>query len=92
MQVHRDLGLPGAVVIAQPVAEGDALDRQLMETGLAEGLELAKGRGIAGKAITPFLLDHLRLATGGRSLVANRSLIVANARLAGEVAASLAKL
>ena len=37
-------------------------------------------RGIAGKAITPFLLDHLRESTGGRSLKANRSLIVANAR------------
>ncbi len=88
---HRDLGLPGAVVIAQPVPEPDALDREIMEVGLAEGLELARARGIAGKAITPFLLDHLRKSTGGLSLRANRSLIVANARLAGEVAASLTR-
>jgi len=62
-----------------------------MEAALADALGLARARGIAGKAVTPFLLGHLRLATGGRSLRANRSLIVANAGLAGEVAAALAE-
>jgi pseudouridine-5'-phosphate glycosidase len=90
VQAHRKLGLPGAVVIAQPVPEPDALDREVMEAGLAEGIELARARGIAGKAITPFLLDHLRKSTGGLSLRANRSLIVANARLAGYLASALA--
>lgn len=90
VRAHRDLGLPGALVLAQPVPEPDALDREVMEAGLAEGLDLARARGIAGKAITPFLLDQLRKSTGGLSLRANRSLIVANARLAGELASSLA--
>ncbi len=92
IKAHRGLGLPGAVVIAQAVPEPDALDREVMEAGLAEGLELARARGVAGKAITPFLLDHLRKSTGGLSLKANRSLIVANARLAGELAAALVAL
>ena len=91
VRAHRDLGLPGAVVLAQPVAEVDSLDREVMEAALAEGLERARSRGVAGKAVTPFLLDHLRQATGGRSLLANRSLIVANARLAGEVAVATAR-
>jgi pseudouridine-5'-phosphate glycosidase len=91
VRAHRDLGLPGAVVIAQPVPGPDALDRDAMEAGLAEGLELARVRGVVGKAITPFLLDHLRHSTGGLSLKANRSLIVANAGLAGELAAALSK-
>jgi len=89
IRAHRALGLPGAVVLAQPVADDDALDRDVMEIALAEALELARARGIAGKAVTPFLLDHLRQATGGKSLRANRSLILANARLAGEVAVAL---
>jgi pseudouridine-5'-phosphate glycosidase len=87
---HRELGLPGAVVIARPVEESVALDRDLMEAALAEGLALAEAQGITGKGITPFLLGHLHQATGGKSLEANRSLIVENARLAGEVAAALA--
>ncbi len=89
---HRDLGLPGALVLAQAVAEGVALDRDAMEAALAEGLALAAARGVAGKAITPFLLGHLRDATGGRSLGANRDLIVANAGLAARVAVALADL
>ena len=35
------------------------------------------------------LTDAIREATGGRSLAANKALIVANARLAGQVAAAL---
>ena len=52
VRVHRDLGLPGAVVLARPVDDRDALDRDVMETALAEGLNLARTRGIAGKAVT----------------------------------------
>ena len=90
LRIHRGLKLPGAVVLAQPVNVDDALDRQVMETALAQGLELAQRRGIQGKAVTPFLLDHLRASTGGRSLQANKALIVANASLAGEIAVKLA--
>ncbi len=90
VRAHRDLGLPGAIVLAQAVAGEDALDRDVMEAALAEGLERARALGVAGKAVTPFLLDHLRAATGGLSLRANRALIVANAGLAGRVAVALA--
>lgn len=90
VRAHRALGLPGAIVLAQPVPAAVALDRDEMERALAIALDLARDAGISGKALTPYLLDHLRRATGGRSLVANRALIVANAGLAGEVASALA--
>ena len=89
VRAHRRLGLPGAILLAQPPPADLALSRDEMESALAGALRLADGRGIAGKAITPFLLDAIREATGGRSLAANKALIVANARLAGEVAAEL---
>ena len=79
-------------MIAQPVPDNDALDQTVMEAALVVALEQARARGVVGKAVTtPFLLDQLRQSTGGRSLVANRALIVANARLAGELASALAK-
>jgi pseudouridine-5'-phosphate glycosidase len=37
--------------------------------------------------VTPFVLDYLHRESGGRTLAANRDLIVGNARLAGEIAA-----
>ena len=89
-RAHRALGLPGAIVLAQPVPEAEALDPAAMEAALAEALGDARARGLAGKALTPFLLDRIRQQTGGRSLRANRALIVANAELAGAVATQLA--
>jgi pseudouridine-5'-phosphate glycosidase len=89
VRAHRALGLPGAVVLAQPVAEADALDHAIMERTLAAATALAEARGITGKAVTPFLLDHIQRATAGRSLHANLALVAANARLAARVAVAL---
>jgi len=36
--------------------------------------------------VTPFVLSYLHRESGGRTLSANRALIVGNARLAGEIA------
>lgn len=90
VRAHRDLGLPGAVVFAQAVAAGVAVPDDLMAAAIAEALAAAAEGGVAGKAATPFLLDRVRQATGGRSLAANKALIIANAALAGRVAAELA--
>lgn len=88
---HRSLKLPCALVLAQPVAADVAISADLLESALARALDQAQARGLNGKAITPFLLDFLQKATGGRSLEANRALIVANARLAAEVALAIAE-
>jgi len=45
---------------------------------------------VRGGAVTPFVLSFLHRESGGRTLRANRDLIVGNARLAGEVAAAAA--
>jgi pseudouridine-5'-phosphate glycosidase len=90
VRVHRGLGLPGAIVLVQPVPEADALNPVAFGNALDIALAEARGRGIAGKPLTPFLLGEIRRATGGCSLRANCALLVANARLAGEVAAELA--
>ncbi|HWE40409.1 MAG TPA: pseudouridine-5'-phosphate glycosidase [Isosphaeraceae bacterium] len=89
VRAHRSLGLPGAIVLAQPVDPALALDRAEHDLALAAALAEARARGVSGKPLTPFLLDRLRAATAGRSLAANRALIVANARLAAEVAVFL---
>jgi pseudouridine-5'-phosphate glycosidase len=87
---HRALGLPGAVVLAQPVPADSALDPAAFRQALAAALTEADAEGLRGKAVTPFLLDEIRRSTGGASLVANRALIIANAALAGAVAVELA--
>ena len=91
IQAHRALSLPGAVVLAQPVAAAVALDPGGMETALQQALQAADRAGIKGKAVTPFLLDQIRMATGGQSLIANQALIIANATLAGQIAVEVAR-
>ena len=87
---HRNLGLPGAIVFAQAVAAEVAVPIDLMDSAIDQALAAARAGGITGKAVTPFLLDQVSRATEGRSLIANRALIIANAALAGAIAARIA--
>lgn len=89
VRAHRAMGLPCAVLLAQPVDASHALDPSLFHPALSDALHQAQLQGITGKPLTPFLLDHIRQATSGQSLLANRSLIVSNARLAGRIAVDL---
>lgn len=91
VRAHRELGLPGGLVLANPVPAAEAISREEMEAALERALAESRRLGIAGKAITPFLLESIRRETGGASLRANRALLVANARLAGAIAVALAE-
>jgi pseudouridine-5'-phosphate glycosidase len=85
---HWSLGGAG-VLLAQAVLEKVALSVEEFDIALATAEQQAATAGIRGPAVTPFLLSRLADLTGGRSLQANRELIVANARLAAEVASEL---
>jgi pseudouridylate synthase len=82
---HWELGGGGLLLARPPV---DSLDdvEPLIERALAE----AARRGVSGQAVTPFVLERLHAESGGRTLKANRDLVVGNARIAGEVAAAAA--
>jgi pseudouridine-5'-phosphate glycosidase len=82
---------PGAVIIAQPVAEADQLDLELHDRVLAQGLAAATSAHIVGKDVTPFLLDWFHTQTDNQSLEVNVTLINANARLAAQIAAAATK-
>ncbi len=76
------------MILARPPNE--SLDDA--EPLIEEALALAEAQGVRGQGVTPFVLDHLHRASGGRTLHANRELIAGNAALAGEVAVALAAL
>jgi pseudouridine-5'-phosphate glycosidase len=79
---HWEL-LAGGLVLARPPDESLDDAEPLIERALAE----AEAQGVRGKTVTPFVLSYLHRESGGRTLRANRELVVGNARLAGEVAA-----
>jgi pseudouridine-5'-phosphate glycosidase len=86
---RRDLA-PGAVVVANPLPADEQLDPALHDRVLADALTAAEQAGVRGKAVTPFVLDHLHRASDGATLAVNVRLVLRNAELAGRIAAELA--
>jgi pseudouridine-5'-phosphate glycosidase len=83
-RAHWQLG-GGGVLVARPPDE--SLDD--VEPLIAEALTAAQEQGVTGKDVTPFVLSYLHERSGGRTLAANRALVVANAGLAAEIALAL---
>ena len=80
-----------AVIVANPLAPADALDREQHEWTLRAALSAADRQGLRGKAVTPFLLEWMHRETKGASLEANSIIIRRNAELAAEIAVELAR-
>ncbi|MGY1814846.1 pseudouridine-5'-phosphate glycosidase [Blastococcus sp. SYSU D00820] len=83
---------PGAVVVANPLPAEDQLDPALHDRVIADALAAAGAAGVRGKAVTPFVLDHLHRASDGATLEVNVRLVLRNAELAGRIAAELVAL
>ncbi len=88
MRARAALHLPQGVVVAQPVAAEDEMDRDLHDRTLTAGLAEVERRGVVGKDVTPFLLAWFHEHTAGASLAANVALVLANAELAAAIAAA----
>jgi pseudouridylate synthase len=87
LRARRRLGTDGyGLVLANPIAPADEMDRALHDRVLAAGLAAAETTGVRGKDVTPFLLDFFHRETHGASIAANIALVLSNARLAAEVA------
>jgi pseudouridine-5'-phosphate glycosidase len=92
LRARAELGLDGsALVIANPLATAEQLDPALHERVLRESLAAAAAAGVRGRDVTPFLLARFHRETAGESLRANVALVLANARLAGEIAAAASR-
>lgn len=84
------LRLGSGVVIAVPVPEGDALPDAVAREAVERAVRDSEAAGIAGPALTPWLLARVADLTDGASVRANTALIVNDARVAAELAGALA--
>lgn len=83
------LGYSGGMLVANPVPEEYSLDKEFIDGIIARAVAQAEAQGIAGKAITPYLLARVKELTGGQSLEANIALVLNNVRLAAKIACAL---
>jgi pseudouridylate synthase len=85
-RAHWQLG-GGGLLLGRPPDE--PLDD--VEPLIEQALGAAHEQGVAGQAVTPFVLSYLHRESGGRTQRANKDLIAQNARLAGEIAIAAAQ-
>ncbi len=85
------LGLPQAVLLANPVAEDKQLPPEQLDDILERAWAEADAQGIGGNATTPFLLDFIQRDTKGLSLDVNIEVYRGNVALGGLVATALTR-
>lgn len=84
------LGLPGGQLVANPIPAAAEIPRAVIGPVIETALAEARAKGIAAKAVTPFLLSRIFELTEGRSLDANIALVLNNARLGAAIATAIA--
>jgi pseudouridine-5'-phosphate glycosidase len=83
-------GSDSAFVVANPVPDAEAWDKSEHDAVMEKAFAAADAEGVRGKEVTPFLLQYIVEASGGRSLEVNLSLARNNVNVAGEIARALA--
>lgn len=81
-----------ALIVANPLPIDRQLDSGLHDTFLAYAIGAAAEAGITGKAVTPYVLQRLHIASGGRTQEVNADLVRRNAVLAAEIAVACSAL
>jgi pseudouridylate synthase len=86
LDLKWSLGLQGGAVVSNAVDAGQEIPSAEMSGYIKTAVAEAASHGIAGKAVTPYILARLVEITGGRSLRTNIALVQSNARLAADLA------
>jgi pseudouridine-5'-phosphate glycosidase len=85
-RAQRDLEIESALLVVVPVPADFEVPAEELQIVLTTALEDAEWKGIAGPALTPFLLSQMAERSGGSTLRANIALLENNARVAAEIA------
>ena len=86
----RALGYGGGLLVVTPVPERDEVPFEELAPVIDAALAEAAAEGVTGGAVTPFVIDRIAAATGGRTVAANLSLVEHNSAVAAAIAGALA--
>jgi pseudouridine-5'-phosphate glycosidase len=90
LRTQDALGYTSGTLVTVPVPTAEALPRAEVETYLGQALRRADAEGISGPAVTPYLLAQIAELSQGRSVAANRALLLNNGRVAAQIAVAFA--
>src|SRR2546423_14808582 len=86
------LSISSGQLLANPIPAKYSIPLRQMNRIIADAVRDANGKGITGSDNTPYVLRKIRDFTDGKSVDANRALIVSNVIMGTEVAIELSKL
>jgi pseudouridylate synthase len=89
IRAARDLGWTGGVLVVTPVPEQDEVPFDELTPIIEAALAEASQHRLSGGAVTPFVIERIAAATGGRTVRANLALVEHNAAVAAALAAAL---
>jgi pseudouridine-5'-phosphate glycosidase len=89
---HWEMGMRSAILVTQPVPTGDEIPKSEMDYFILQASQEALQKGKRGQELTPFLLQRIGELTKGRSIRTNLALLLNNARLAAQIAKSIASM
>lgn len=92
MKSRDELNISGGILVANPIPKEFELDNQMIESAIQTALNNALKDNITGKEITPYLLSSLNKITEGKSQVANKALVLNNAKIGAEIAVCWSKI
>lgn len=84
-----ELGLQSALLITKPVSTVLEIPWEELISCVEQVEGEIKAAGVSGQDVTPQMLSMLCTATAGRTLQANLSLLIENARLGAEIALAI---
>jgi len=87
---HWEMGMRSAILVTQPVPGGDEIPKTEMDAYIIQASQEAIKKEKHGQELTPFLLQRISELSNGRSVRTNLSLLLNNARLAAQIARSMA--
>jgi pseudouridine-5'-phosphate glycosidase len=91
-RIRQELGLSGGQLIANPIPSSEEIPWPEISKVINQSTSECQELKIKGKEVTPFLLNRIFEITNGKSLEANKALIINNARLAAKIAVNLKNL
>jgi len=91
-QTHWKMGMRSAILVTNPVPAMDEIPKSEMDKWIEQASEEAKKKDKRGQDLTPFLLQRISELSDGRSVRTNISLLLNNAKLAAQIAKSMAMM
>ena len=92
IHVKNQMNARGGILIANPIPPASEMRDDEVWPAVNAAIQKAREKGIHGKALTPYLLNEIKEATQGSSVISNAALVLNNAALAASIAKHLAKI